>query len=173
MKISKPDLLLLHMGGINIFVQVVDDMVQANPGATFEQCARHLQAEIRQYAERRDALLDLPVSSALPDPLTLTLGELLKRDTCDWPLYIGVSRNVVYVVRDGDHVLYVGSTRYDARSRMKSHEKAHSPLGEALRSRNGKNDWTVEMIPHSDYDSAAIKEKELIRQFAPAFCRRT
>lgn len=155
-----------------MFVDLVDEMVKTNEGATFEQCARHLLTQIHQYKEKRMDLDVRPTETVLPSPMTLTLGELLERDTCDWPAFINVSRNVVYVVKDGDRVLYVGSTRYNARSRMKSHEKAHSPLGEALRTNPNKNNWTVEMTPHADYDEAALREKELIRELAPAYCRR-
>lgn len=172
MSISKPDLLVFHLRGINLFVDIVDEMVQANEGSTFEQCARYLQTQIREYRDKRCALEDRPVETPVPEPLTMTLEELLKRDTCDWPAFIKVSRNVVYIIRDDDRILYIGSTRYNARSRIKSHEKAHSPLGKALRTDANRNNWSVEMIPHADYDEAFAKERDLIRELRPAFCRR-
>lgn len=172
MSISKPDFLVLNLSGINMFVELVDEMVKANAGSTFEQCARYLQNQIREYSKTRDGFHYRPTQAVLPKSLTLSLSELMSRSTCGDRRYAAISRNVVYVVRDGDRVLYVGSTRYGARGRMKSHEKSHSPLGEALRADSGKGSWTVEMIPHADYEAAALKEKQLITKLAPAFCRR-
>lgn len=172
MQISRPDFLVLSLSGINLFVETVDEMVQANEGFTFEQCARHLQTQIREYRDKRCALEECPVETPVPEPLTMTLADLLKRATCDWPAFIKVSRNVVYIIKDDDRILYVGSTRYNARSRIKSHERAQSPLGKALRTDVNRNNWSVEMIPHADYDSAFLKERDLIRELRPAFCRR-
>ena len=172
MNISKPDFLLLNLPGIDLFLELVDGMVQANKGASFEECARYLRTEIHEYSKRRDAFRARPVASALAAPLTLSIAELLDRKTCSRPDFRGVRANVVYIVRDGEQVRYVGSTRYNARRRMKSHQKSHSPLGQALRENPAATDWTVEMIPHADYQTAAAKEKELITHLNPTFCRR-
>lgn len=172
MKISKPDFLVLNLQGIDMFVDLVDGMVGANPGATFEPCARELQRRIREYSGQRDTFKSLPTMAALARPLTLSVGELLDPKTCRLPAFRGVSLNVVYIVRNGDAVMYVGSTRYNARTRMKSHAKSHSPLGEALRKNPQAQFWLVEMIPHADYREAAAKEKQLIASLSPLFCRR-
>lgn len=171
MKVSNADFMAFQKPGIDMFIQYVDAVVEQT-GEPYKDAVKRLQKELWDYIVQRDAFQERPLEAPLPAPLTMTLGDLLKRNTCGWPAFIQVSRNVVYIIKDDDRVLYVGSTRYDARKRIKSHEKAHSPLGEALRTDANRNRWSVEMIPHPDYDSAAIKEKELITELTPAFCRR-
>lgn len=172
MKLTTPDFLVLNLQGIDLFIQAVDLMAKAT-GSPYEECVRETQKQIREYAARRDAFNSRPTVSAVANPLTMTLRELLNRNTCDSPAFRGVSLNVVYIIRNGESVLYVGSTRYDARSRVKSHQKAHSPLGKGLREDPNAPNWSVEMIPHADYREAAQMEKRLINQLSPAFCRRT
>ena|ERR1051325_7858320 len=172
MKVSKPDFLVLNLSGIDVFVELVDEMVKGNPGSSFEVCARYLQNEIHEYSKRTHAFKSRPTVSALSASMTMKLGRLLHRRTPNLREFSGVRLNVVYIIRDGQRVLYVGSTRYDARKRLKSHQTSHSPLGTALREDPNADNWTVEMIPHADYKSAALKEKQLIAQLAPAFCRR-
>lgn len=169
MKVTTEGFLLLNSHGIDLFLKVVDQLV-ANGAAdgTFEGCARYLQQEIHDYGARLDAWKVAPVSTALPKPLTMTMGVLLERRTCNNRQYCALRSNIVYIIRDGETVLYVGSTRYDARSRIKSHQKAHSLLGKALRTQ-AVDEWTVEMIPHADYKSASDKEKRLIVELSPRF----
>lgn len=170
MKVSKQEFLLLNLPGIELFIEHVDELVAFNKGSTFEQCARFLHQRIKDYAVASQRFNAMPVAAPLPAPLTLKMGDLL-RSRFKHRLSAH-QRNIVYIIREGESVLYVGSTRYGARSRIKSHQKAHSPLGEALRTNPKFKEWDVEMIAHSDYRSAADKEKHLIRELNPAFCRR-
>jgi hypothetical protein len=171
MKISNLDFLALNSDGIDLFIQHVDAAV-SQTHEPYEQAVRRLQKDLQAYIRDREAFRRLPPQTVIPAPLTMSLSELMGRKVCANPLYLAASRNVVYILRDGERVLYVGSSHYGARKRMKSHEKAHSPLGEALRTDPNRHNWSVEIITHADYGSAASKEKQLIAQFAPAFCRR-
>ncbi|MBA3766774.1 MAG: GIY-YIG nuclease family protein [Acidobacteria bacterium] len=171
MNISKADFLVLNLQGIDLFLETVDAMVLAT-GNPYDECIKHVLKQIREYSALQDAFHQRPAETALAAPLTLTLGQLLERRTCKMKAYLGVGRNVVYIVRDDGRVLYVGSTRRDARRRMKSHQKTHSPLGQALRNDPNAVYWSVEMVPYSDYREAAQKERALIAELTPAFCRR-
>lgn len=172
MKISKADFLVLNLSGIELFIQTVSELMLMRPELTYEEAVKETHRQVREYVVNRDVFAQRPAVAVLAAPLTLPLGQLLSRDTCNSREYRGVSLNVVYIVRDGEAVRYVGSTRYDARTRMKSHQKAHSPLGKALRANPDTRNWSVEMIPHADYREAAAREKELINQLNPTFCRR-
>jgi len=170
MKVSVPDFLMLNSDGINLFIKMVDQMYEAKAAdGTYQGCVKDLQARIRTYIEQKDAWAVAPTVAPLPSPLTFTMGKLLERRTCNNREYRALRSNIVYVIRDEDKVLYVGVTRYDARSRIKSHQKAHSQLGEALRNRSNVDSWTVEMIPHADSRTAIEKEKQLIGQLRPRF----
>lgn len=171
MKISPIDFMLFQYQGINLFIQSVDAVV-AQTGEPYQDAVKRLQKELKEYGARRDAFNARPVEAPIPQPMTMTLGRLLERRTCNSQAYKQLGRNIVYVIRDGEHVLYVGSTRNDVRTRMKSHEKTLSPLGNALRTDPDRFNWSVEMIPHTDYDAAVSREKELIRQLRPPFCRK-
>lgn len=172
MKISKPDFLVVNLSGIELFIETVGELLLLSPELSYEEAVKETHRQIRAYASKRDVFRSQPTASALAAPLTLSLGQLLHRDTCSMKEFRGVGLNVVYIVRDGERVLYVGSTRYDARTRLKAHQKSHSPLGKNLRENPNAKNWSVEMIPHADYREAAQKEKDLIAQLTPAFCRR-
>lgn len=170
MKVTTEGFLLLNSQGIDLFLRLVDQMVAAGAlDGTYEGCAKGLQQRIHEYGKSLDAFNVVPTSTVMPEPLTMAMGVLLERRTCNNRQYCALRSNIVYVIRDGESALYVGSTRYDARSRIKSHQKAHSPLGQALRTRPDIDGWTVEMIPHADYASASLKEKQLIAQMRPRF----
>lgn len=170
MKMTTLDFLAFSLPGIDLFIQAVDRSVQST-GETFEKCAKDGQKQIHDYLAARDAFREQPTHAPIPSPTTLTLRELMESRFCRSPL--AAARNVVYIVRDGESVLYVGSSRYNARKRMKAHEKARSPLGKALRTDPNAKTWNVEMIFHADYKLAARKERELIAQLMPSFCRRS
>jgi predicted GIY-YIG superfamily endonuclease len=173
MGISQADFLVLNLQGIDLFLEKVDQACQSGfCGGDFHAAALEVSKQIHDYSRQRGALASAPKVGVHPAPFTMRLGDLLRRETCNLPEFAGVGLNVVYIVRAGDDVLYVGSTRYNARSRMKSHQKQHSPLGQALREDPNAMNWGVEMIPHSDYREAARKERELITQLQPRFCRR-
>jgi predicted GIY-YIG superfamily endonuclease len=170
MKVSTEGFLLLNLQGIDLFLSLVDQMVAAGAvDGTFEGCSKELQRRIRDYGKRLDDWKIAPVSTALPEPLTMTMGVLLERRTCNNREYLTLKSNIVYVVRDGEQAIYVGSTRYDARTRMKSHQKAHSRLGNALRTNPDAMNWSVEMIAHAAISEAIEKEKRLIAQLRPRF----
>lgn len=169
MKVTTEGFLLLNLRGIELFLKVVDQMVAAGvDGGDYEACAKKCLEKVRAYGASLDAWNVAPVSTALPEPLTMQMGALLERRTCNDKRYLALRSNVVYVIRDSDKPLYVGSTRYDARSRIKSHQKAHSPLGQALRTQK-IDEWAVEMIAHAEYREAAEKEKRLIAELRPRF----
>jgi predicted GIY-YIG superfamily endonuclease len=170
MKISAQSFLLLNAPGIDMFLSLVDQMVAGGAAdGTYEGCAKLLQQRVHEYGKQLNDWNVAPVSTALPEPLTLAMGVLLDRRTCRDRRYRALKSNIVYVIRQGEQVLYVGSTRHDARHRIKSHQKAHSPLGEALRNHASVSEWSVEMIPHADYPTAFEKEKQLIGQLRPRF----
>jgi predicted GIY-YIG superfamily endonuclease len=171
MKIPRIDFMLLQYQGIRLFMETVEEMVRAGQG-DHATCMKLLWKQLMDYSAAKSAFSEMPVAAPVPVPLTVTLSELLDHRIFRNGAFEGVRRNVVYIIKNGDEVLYVGSTRHNARSRIKSHQKARSPLGTGLRQDPTANTWSIEMIPHADYKAAAQKEKELIRQLRPSFCRR-
>lgn len=181
MKISESGFLVLNLPGIDLFVSIVEKMAEEGGFAdgTPLGCMKELQADIHRYRDFLDNTTGRKAVTCEPgSPLTLPLRELMDRRICRGNKLKGVARNVVYIVRHDDAVLYVGSSRYDARTRLKAHEHAHSPLGDALRQEirlakfNQDASWTVEMIPHATYEEAFQKEKKLTIELAPRFCRK-
>jgi|ERR1051326_7005503 predicted GIY-YIG superfamily endonuclease len=134
-----------------------------------------VEEKANEQRAARDALS--PPGEAVDGKLTLTLGQLLDSRTSGGAklkrrnMLAGVTRNVVYVVRDGDAVLYVGCTRGEARSRLREHIAGRSPLGLAIRrERQRSKGWTAEMISHADHKSALATEKRLTEEYRPRYC---
>lgn len=171
--------------GIEEFIQVVDHNVKLrisrgeDPAAVYAGVIQDVFAEVRNAAQKErdrvesmsppgeavDGRLTLPLSKLL-DPNTTPLAKRRRRNMLD-----GVNRNVVYVVRDGDAVLYVGCTRSNARRRIREHLSGKSPFGQAIkRERPRSNEWTAEMIAHPDHQSALATEKRLTDEYKPRYC---
>lgn len=117
-----------------------------------------------------------PPGKAVDGKLTLTLGELLDNNRSHIAkvrrrrMLDGVRKYVVYIVRNGEEVLYVGATNFDPENRIRNHVSGRSALGKAIRREVSSGKWTVELIAHPDKSTARAKEKELQIQFRPKFC---
>lgn len=179
MKISVADFLYLHSEGIDLFVKAVEHVFeiqsQADPSVQYRDVVLSAQRDIREYGEAKDRLARTtpPAPPEMrKEPLVMPLGELMDRRICRSKKLAGCERYVVYVVRDGEAVLYVGVTNYDARSRLVSHRNTETPLGKALRRNPRAGEWSVEMIAHPDSRSAREKEKVLIIQYQPKYNRK-
>jgi predicted GIY-YIG superfamily endonuclease len=73
----------------------------------------------------------------------------------------------VYVVRDGNRIIYVGSTNYRATNRLKQHRAHGSPLGRLMRIDSNSHNWAVDIHPAPDRVSAYALETEMIHRLQP------
>jgi predicted GIY-YIG superfamily endonuclease len=75
----------------------------------------------------------------------------------------------VYVVRDGETVLYVGATHYSVIERLAWHvNSGKSPLCALMRAaRPAYVSWTVEVFPMPDWPTALRQEKDIQGALCP------
>ena len=74
----------------------------------------------------------------------------------------------VYIVRRAETILYVGSTRYGPRERLRWHwHERKSQLGQLMRRSDDWREWIVEWVPLKPYSDAAQYERELIVALRP------
>src|SRR5262249_40342857 len=82
----------------------------------------------------------------------------------------GFRTYVVYIVRDGDLVLYVGATHYSAKERLLWHLHNRSSLGKAIIAARPLSDqWTVEMLACLDWADTLRQEAEKTKELSPVF----
>lgn len=84
--------------------------------------------------------LEVPLGAVVGRSLAIGGGAVLAVDS--------IPRNFqVYVVRDGDTVLYVGITTQGIERRLEQHIESRSPLGHAIiDSAPASNEWALECV---------------------------
>lgn len=76
----------------------------------------------------------------------------------------------VYVVRDEDETLYVGSTQHGVRNRMRQHLVGRIRFSRALRNAGAVAlTWTVGVLPMASVAFARVVEGWMIRGLRPVF----
>lgn len=152
-----------------------DDAQTAYRGAMAEMVEAYKEYKAKKAAEEEAYC---PPGEAKDGRLTLTVGVLLERPRGNRikklrrrHLLDGVLHNVVYVVKDGDAVLYVGCTRFDPSGRLSEHVAGRTALGTAIReTRPRSNEWSVDLISHPNHKAALQTEMELTVQYKPKYC---
>lgn len=110
--------------------------------------------------------------------LTVSVGQLIDNNRSR-PAQIrrrellnGFKSYVVYIVRDDQKIIYIGSTNYNAEIRIRQHITGKSDLGIRIRQHYPESmGWTVEMIK-CDKHELRQKEKFLIHELNPEINRR-
>lgn len=178
------DFMSLCLPGIAQFVDMAETLAEqkaaaanGHPAAFLQEAMREILQSLIDYSKLRE--LAIPARKKLPplsEPITVPLGPLISgaRSGLDKKYreehLQGLPRYAVYIVRNGDQVLYVGATQKGPRGRLRSHVSGRTRLGAAIRRDPSSRDWTVEIIPFSDYQNVLWKEKELTQQLKPHFC---
>jgi predicted GIY-YIG superfamily endonuclease len=106
----------------------------------------------------------------------ITLGELLTNNR-SYPVQYklekrlaNLRRHIVYIVRNANQVLYVGTTVYSARARLRWHKNGRSRLGRAIKNAKQAADaWIVEMFSYPDKPSRLKAERFAIERLEPIF----
>ena len=105
---------------------------------------------------------------------TVQLGQLLDNNRA-YPAKLkrkrmleGVERCVIYIVKAGDRILYVGATNYSARDRLRWHIHGKSNLGRHIvANRPGSENWQVEMMRFPSRSALLIAEQRIIEELGP------
>ena len=83
-----------------------------------------------------------------------------------------LGRHIIYLVWRGGELLYIGSTNYSARDRLKQHLYSNaSELGAAMRSgKPWSGEWIIEVVgcPDTDRNGLQKYEHKLIKELEPS-----